>query len=69
MLWMHLPFVRGGDLDVHRRGDELFVRVGPYKRNLLLPQTLKRMVVRGASLNGDTLEIVFERAPEPAEGS
>jgi arsenite-transporting ATPase len=40
ILSMRLPFVTGGDLDVHRRGDELFVRVGSYKRNLLLPQTL-----------------------------
>jgi arsenite-transporting ATPase len=63
VLEMRLPFVTGGDLDVHRRGDELVVRVGPYKRNLLLPQTLKRMVVRGASLVEDRLEIAFERDP------
>src|SRR4029453_7977672 len=59
ILEMRLPFVTGGDLDVHRRGDELVVRVGPYKRNLLLPQTLKRMVVRGANFEGEQLEIVF----------
>ena len=63
VLEMRLPFVTGGDLDVHRRSDELVVRVGPYKRNLLLPQTLKRMVVRGASLVEDRLEIAFERDP------
>ena len=67
ILQMRLPFVTGGDLDVHRRGEELVVRVGPYKRNLLLPQTLKRMVVRGANLVEDHLEIVFARAPG-AEG-
>jgi arsenite/tail-anchored protein-transporting ATPase len=63
VLEMRLPFVTGGDLDVHRRGDELVVRVGPYKRNLLLPQTLKRMVVRGATLVEDRLEIAFARDP------
>jgi arsenite-transporting ATPase len=68
ILQLRLPFVTGGDLDVHRRTDELVVRVGPYKRNLLLPQILKRMVVRGANLVEDRLEISFE--PEPAtEGS
>jgi arsenite/tail-anchored protein-transporting ATPase len=67
ILQMRLPFVTGGDLDVHRRGEELVVRVGPYKRNLLLPQTLKRMVVRGANLVEDHLEIVFARDPG-AEG-
>jgi arsenite-transporting ATPase len=68
VLEMRLPFVTGGDLDVHRRGDELVVRVGPYKRNLLLPQTLKRMLVRGANLIDDRLEIAFER-DQATEGS
>jgi arsenite/tail-anchored protein-transporting ATPase len=71
ILRMRLPFVSGGDLDVHRRADELFVRVGSYKRNLLLPQTLKRLAVRGASLVGEYLEIAFERPPDAGatEGS
>ena len=64
LLRLRLPFVTGGDLDVHRRGDELVVRVGPYKRNMLLPQTLKRMTVRGANLVEDRLEILFERPPD-----
>jgi arsenite-transporting ATPase len=69
ILSMRLPFVTGGDLDVHRRGDELFVRVGSYKRNLLLPQTLKRLAIRGANLVEDHLEIGFERPPEdPSTG-
>jgi arsenite/tail-anchored protein-transporting ATPase len=70
-LRMRLPFVSGGDLNVHRRGEELFVRVGSYKRNLLLPQTLKRLAVRGANLTDDHLEIGFVRPPTDAttEGS
>ena len=71
VLPMQLPFVAGGDLDVHRRGEELVVRVGPYKRNLMLPQTLQRLAVRGASLVDEHLEIAFERSPEgePGEGA
>src|SRR4249920_743333 len=61
VLRMRLPFVSRDDLDIHRRGEELFVRVGSYKRNLILPQTLKRMVVREANFAGDHLEIVFGR--------
>jgi arsenite-transporting ATPase len=69
-LSMRLPFVSREDMDIHRRGDELFVRVGSYKRNLILPQTLKRMVVREANFLGDRLEIVFGREPHPVgEGS
>ena len=60
VLTVHLPFVSRDDMDIHRRGEELYVRVGPYKRNLLLPQTLKRLVVREANFAGDRLEITFE---------
>src|SRR3990172_507838 len=69
VLHMLFPFFTGGDLDVHRRGDELVVRVGQYKRNLLLPQTLKRMTVRGANLVEEHLEIVFERPAAPTAGA
>ena len=66
VLRLRLPFVSRDDMDVHRRGDELYVRVGSYKRNLVLPQSLKRMVVREAHFAGDHLEILFEKPPPPA---
>ncbi len=69
VLTMRLPFASREDMDIHRRGDELFVRVGAYKRNLILPQTLKRMTVREANFAGDRLEIVFGREPRPSERS
>jgi arsenite-transporting ATPase len=68
VLSMRLPFVSREDMDIHRRGDELFVRVGTYKRNLILPQTLQRMDVRGATFVGDQLEIAFAR-PTGAAGA
>jgi arsenite/tail-anchored protein-transporting ATPase len=69
VLTMRLPFAAREDLDIHRRGEELYVRVGSYKRNLILPQSLKRMVVREANFAGDHLEILFGRDPARAEGS
>jgi arsenite/tail-anchored protein-transporting ATPase len=66
VLSMRLPFVSRDDMDIHRRGEELFVRVGSYKRNLILPQTLKRMTVREANFAGDRLEILFGRTEPPA---
>jgi arsenite-transporting ATPase len=65
VLSLRLPFVSRGDMDVYRRGDELFVRVGSYKRNLILPATLRRLDIRGANFVGDHLEIAFAREPEP----
>jgi arsenite-transporting ATPase len=69
VMTMRLPFTSRDDMDVHRRGEELFVRVGAYKRNLILPQSLKRMTVREANFAGDQLEILFGREPRPAERS
>lgn len=65
VLSLRLPFVSREDMDVYRRGDELFVRVGSYKRNLILPATLQRLDIRGANFVGDHLEIAFAREPEP----
>jgi hypothetical protein len=68
VLAMRLPFVSREDMDIHRRGEELYVRVGTYKRNLVLPQTLQRLEVRGANFVGDHLEIAFTHVPDgPAE--
>jgi arsenite-transporting ATPase len=69
VLTMRLPFASREDMDIHRRGEELYVRVGSYKRNLILPQSLKRMTVREANFAGDHLEILFGREPRPAERS
>jgi arsenite-transporting ATPase len=69
VMTMRLPFASRDDMDIHRRGEELFIRVGSYKRNLILPQSLKRMTVREANFAGDHLEILFGREPRPAERS
>jgi arsenite/tail-anchored protein-transporting ATPase len=59
VLSMRLPFVSRDDMDIHRRGEELLVRVGSYRRNLILPATLQRLEVRGANFVGDRLEVGF----------
>ena len=69
VMTIRLPFASRDDMDIHRRGEELFVRVGAYKRNLILPQSLKRMTVREANFAGDQLEILFGREPRQAERS
>jgi arsenite-transporting ATPase len=66
VLVMRLPFVVREDMDIHRKGDELYVRVGSYKRNLVLPQSLQRLEIRGANFVGDHLEIAFARASADA---
>ena len=61
VLSLRLPFVERADLNVFRRADELYIRVGTYKRNLALPQTLQRLDVKDASFVEDRLEVRFAR--------
>ena len=63
VLMLRLPFVDRATLDIHRRGEELYVRAGSYKRNIILPQALQRLEVQDASLNEDRLDIRFGEAP------
>jgi arsenite-transporting ATPase len=65
VLSMRLPFVERGSLDVFRKADELFVRLGSYKRNLILPQTLQRLDVKEAGFVDDRLEVRFAKEGEP----
>ena len=61
VLSLRLPFVDRGDLEVFRKADELYIRVGSYKRNLALPQTLQRLDVKEANFSDDRLEVRFAR--------
>ncbi len=58
-LSLDLPFAEHDELDVGRRGDELIVSVGPYRRSLLLPDSLRRRRVTGATLRKGRLRVSF----------
>jgi arsenite-transporting ATPase len=60
VLSLHLPFVEKRELDVFQKGEELFVRVGPLKRNILLPRVLLNHSVKGAKFDQDRLRITFQ---------
>jgi arsenite/tail-anchored protein-transporting ATPase len=47
------------DLEVGRVGDELLVRVGPYRRAIVLPDSLRRREVTGATLRDGVLRVAF----------
>jgi arsenite-transporting ATPase len=56
---LQLPFADHDDLDVGRKDDELLVRVGPYRRALLLPDSLRRRAITDATLRQGKLRVVF----------
>ena len=58
-LLLDLPFVEKGELDVGRRGSELLVTLGPYRRAITLPDSLLDLPVREAKLREGTLTVVF----------
>jgi arsenite/tail-anchored protein-transporting ATPase len=59
LLTVDLPFADRSELDLTRNGDELFVAVGPHRRNLVLPDSLRRRQIGSASLRDGRLEVTF----------
>jgi len=59
VLSVELPFADKDELALGRRDDELLVRVGPYRRSILLPDSLRRRKVVDAALRDGTLRVTF----------
>jgi arsenite-transporting ATPase len=58
----NLPLADKSDMDLSKKGSELYVRVGGYKRNVMLPDSMTRLSATGASFEGDTLKVRLEDA-------
>jgi arsenite-transporting ATPase len=63
VLRLPLPGATHDDLDLSQLHGELLVRVGPYRRAIVLPDSLRRRTVAGASLDGGTLAVRFAKEP------
>ncbi|MFD9372387.1 ArsA family ATPase [Streptomyces sp. NPDC060020] len=64
LVWVvPLPGAHKSDLDLVRRGDELLLTAGPYRRIVPLPAALRRCTVSGAALTAGELRIRF--TPDP----
>jgi arsenite-transporting ATPase len=60
---LDLPGAVKETLSLVRRGDELLIGVGPFRRNLPLPSALRRCTVAGAGLTDGVLRVRF--TPDP----
>ncbi len=58
-LSLPLPFASKADVELSRRGDEMAVRVGNWRRNLVLPHALVGLETLGAKMEGQVLRISF----------
>jgi len=43
LLRIPMPFARGSDVRLRKRGDEMFITIGSFKREMILPTVLARM--------------------------
>ena len=54
---LNLPLVEKGSVDLSKKGAELLVRVGGYRRNVLLPDSMVRLRAAGAKMEGDKIRV------------
>ena len=54
---LNLPLAAKSEVDLSKRGADLLVRVGPDKRNILLPDSLARFHAAGASIEEGRLRV------------
>jgi arsenite/tail-anchored protein-transporting ATPase len=54
---LNLPLAEKTDVDLSKRGAELFVRVGSYRRNILLPDSIARFHAAGAGIEEGRLTV------------
>jgi arsenite-transporting ATPase len=59
VLSLAMPFVSKDDISLAQRGDELTIRAGAYKRQVLLPRALAGRRATGAKIEGERLNITF----------
>jgi len=58
-LSLKIPFVSREQVQLTQKDDELYISVGPYKRELSLPRVLRGKVTKSAHLDGGELAIRF----------
>jgi arsenite/tail-anchored protein-transporting ATPase len=61
VLSLGMPFVEREEISLAQRGDELSIKVGTYKRQVLLPRVLAGRRAVSAKMDGGRLTIAFER--------
>ncbi len=68
LMRLRMPFVKSSQVRLRKRGDELFITIGNFKREMILPTVLAKMRAGSGRLVDGLLEIEFVPIdqPEPA---
>src|SRR5262249_48086911 len=69
LMRLPLPHVEIGKVSMTKRGDELFIEIGNFRRDMILPLTLAERPARRAVFKNGVLEVRFgaPEALQPAE--
>jgi arsenite-transporting ATPase len=59
LLRLPIPFIAKEDVRLRKRGDELFITIGNFKREMILPSVLAKRRAGGGRLRDGFLEITF----------
>jgi len=62
MLALRVTGVESGSVELEKQGDELRIKLGRFRRSLVLPQYLAGLQPAWAQVEGDYLKIAFEEA-------
>ena len=63
VLTLKLPLTEKDDLELSAKHDEMFVKVGPYRRTIMLPKVLVMRELASARLEDGALTVRFEEKP------
>ena len=58
-LVVSVPLAVKGEVGVMRHDDEIFITIDPYRRSIVLPDSLRRRTIRQAKLEDGELHVVF----------
>lgn len=64
LLLLTLPFARKEELDMYQSATDLVLKLGNFKRNIPLPNVLRKWEVTSAKLEDGRLQVQFEKGPE-----
>lgn len=67
-LRVRLPFLKKDEISLLKRGDELVISIGNYRRDLVLPKALADLAVKRARLEEGYLVVRFGRERSDQEG-
>lgn len=66
-LEVRLPFITKKEVELRRRGEELIIEMGAFRRHVLLPRNIARLPSKGAKIEGKRLIIKFGGGKEDGQ--